>query len=296
MPGLTAHDFHPDVLRLFDQYVHGLLSRRGFLAAATRHAGSVAGAELLLSQLSPNFAQAQQVRPDDARLATRWLEVAAPQGHGAIRTYVAAPAQARGPLPVVLVAHENRGLNPHIEDVTRRLALAGFLAAAPDALTPAGGYPGDEDTARERFAKLDAAKTRADFLAAAAHLQALPQGNGRLGVVGFCWGGGLANFLATQMPSLAAAVPFYGPAPQAPSVAAIKAPLQLHFAGQDERINASWPAYEAQLKAAGVAYEVHLYPGTQHGFHNDTTPRHDETAARLAWQRTLAFLDAKLRG
>ena len=211
--------------------------------------------------------------------------------------YQVRPASA-GPtakLPMVLVVHENRGLNPHIEDVARRLALAGFHTLAPDALGPLGGYPGDEDSAREFFAQLDPAKVRQDFAAAAAHLQASAQGNGRVGVVGFCFGGGMANFLATRLPTLAAAVPFYGPAPALAEVPAIRAPLLLHFAGDDERINAGWPAYEKALRAAGVTYEAHHYPGTQHGFHNDTTPRYDEAAARQAWQRTLAFLETRLQ-
>jgi carboxymethylenebutenolidase len=300
MPRLTAQDFHPEVLRLFDQYVHGLLSRRGFLGAAAQYGGGAIGAELLLAQLAPNFAMAQQVKDGDARISTSRIDIPSPQGYGHIQGYLARPAQAAAAnavvkLPVVLVVHENRGLNPHIEDIARRLALEGFIALAPDALTTLGGYPGDEDKARERFTQLDQAKVRADFLAAAAHLQALPQGTGRLGVVGFCFGGGMVNFLATRLPELAAAVPFYGPAPAAEEVARIKAPLLLHYAGTDERINAGWPAYEKALQAAGVRYEAHVYAGTQHGFNNDTTPRYDEAAAKLAWQRTLSFFTAKLK-
>ncbi|MCV2348282.1 dienelactone hydrolase family protein [Paucibacter sp. Y2R2-4] len=293
-PRLTSHDFQPEVLQLFDQYVHGDLSRRGFLDQASRYAGSAAAATALLASLSPQFAQAQQVKADDARLLTRRHSFPSPEGSGEVKGYLARPKLEKGRLPTVLVVHENRGLNPHIEDITRRLALDGFLAFAPDALAPLGGYPGDEDKARELFGKLDANKTRADFVAAAQGLQSFVEGNGRVGVVGFCFGGGIANYLATQWPELAAAVPFYGGQPPEAEVAKIKAPLQIHYAGQDERINAAWPKYEAALKAAKVRYEAHIYPGTQHGFNNDTTPRYDAEAASLAWQRTVAFLKANL--
>jgi carboxymethylenebutenolidase len=212
-----------------------------------------------------------------------------------VRGYLVQPANPKGKLPTVLVVHENRGLNPHIEDIARRLALDNFIAFSPDALYPLGGYPGDEDKARELFPKLDQTKTRADFLAAAAYLKALPQGNAKVGAVGFCYGGGIANFLATQLPDLGAAVPFYGNQPVAAEAARIKAPLLLQYAANDERINAGWPAYEAALKAAGVRYEAFIYPGTQHGFNNDTTPRYDAAAARLAWQRTVDFFNQQLR-
>ena len=201
---------------------------------------------------------------------------------------------SRAHLPVVLVVHENRGLNPHIEDITRRLALDGFLAFAPDALFPLGGYPGDEDKARELSAKLDQTKTRADFLAATRSLLKSTEGNGKVGVVGFCYGGGIANYLATKVPELAAAVPFYGAQPPAEEVSKIKAPLLIHYAGADERLNAGWPKYEAALKAAGTRYEAYIYPGVQHGFNNDTTPRFDAEAAKLAWQRTIAFFKTHL--
>ena len=295
MSRLTAHDFRPEVLQLFDQYVHGLLSRRGFLQAASRHASGVLGAELLLAQLAPNFAMAQQVKIDDPRLRARHVEIASPNGYGQVRAYLVEPSAAHGQLGTILVVHENRGLNPHIEDIARRLALAGYIALAPDALFPLGGYPGDEDKARELFAKLDQTKTHADFLAAAQYLKALPEGNARVGVVGFCYGGGIANELATRLPDLSAAVAFYGAQPSAQDAARIQAPLQLHYAGQDERINAGWPAYEAALKAAHVRYEAYVYPGVQHGFNNDTTPRYDEAAAKLAWSRSLAFFDRYLK-
>ncbi|MEX8518296.1 MAG: dienelactone hydrolase family protein [Leptothrix sp. (in: b-proteobacteria)] len=294
MGRLTAKDFAPEVLQLFDQYVHGLISRRGFLDSAARHAGSGAAAAGLLAALSPQFAEAQQVSAQDPRIRTSTVEIASPQGYGTVKGLLAEPAKASGKLPTVLVIHENRGLNPHIEDIARRLALDGFVALAPDALAPFGGYPGDEDKARELFPKLDQNKTREDFLAAYGYLKALPNGNGKVGAVGFCYGGGAVNFLATRLPDLAAAVPFYGSQPPAAEVAGIKTPLLLHYAGVDERINAGWPAYEAALKAAGVPYEAHVYPGVQHGFNNDTTPRYDDAAAKLAWQRTLAFFHRTL--
>lgn len=293
-PRLRASDFSPGILRLFDRYVHGDVSRREFLDAAQRLLGSAAAASATLAALSPRFAWAQQVKPDDPRISTRPQRFDSPAGHGTVRGLLAAPAQARGPLPTVLVVHENRGLNPHIEDIARRLAVEGFLAFAPDALDSLGGYPGDEDRARELFPKLDPAKVRADFLAAAQAVRALPSSNGRLGVVGFCFGGSIANFLATQLPELQAAVPFYGGQPPVEDVPRIKAELLLHYAGQDERINAGWPRYEAALRAAGVRYEAHVYEGTQHGFNNDTTPRYDARAAALAWERTLALFRARL--
>ena len=298
VPRLSAADFAPEVLQLFDQYVHGGLSRRGFLEGAQRYATGAAGAAGLLAALSPQFAAAEQVAKSDPRIVARWQELDSPLGTGKVRGYLVKPARsatAAAKLPVVLVVHENRGLNPHIEDITRRLAVDGFLAFAPDALHPLGGYPGDEDKARELFGKLDAPKTRADLVAATRFLQALPEGNGRVGVVGFCWGGGIANYLATELPDLAAAVPFYGGNPPTDTVAKIKSPLQIHFAANDERINAGWPAYEAALKAAGVPHEAFVYPGTQHGFNNDTTPRFDAAAAALAWQRTLAFFRTHLQ-
>jgi len=291
----TADDFHPEVLKWFDRYVHGDVDRRGFLAGVARYAVGGMTAAALLESLSPKFAQAQQVPKDDARLTTSYVEYASPEGSGRMRGYLARPARAAGKLPGILVVHENRGLNPHIEDIARRLALDDFLAFAPDALTPQGGYPGDEDKARDAFAKLDQAKTRMDFVAAASYLRALPECTGRIGVVGFCYGGGVANFLATRLPDLAAAVPFYGHQPTAVEAAKIKAPLLIHYAENDERIDAGWPAYEAALKAAGVKYEAFIYPGTQHGFNNDTTPRYDAAAAKLAWSRTVAFFNRALR-
>lgn len=296
MPKLTAQDFTPEVLRLFDQYVHGLIDRRGFLQGAGKHATAAVSAEALLALLSPSFANAQQVAPEDPRIVASWVEIDSPQGHGKVRGYLVQPAAAKGKLPVVLVVHENRGLNPHIADIARRLALDDFVAFAPDALFPLGGYPGDEDKARELFQKLEQPKSRADFVAAAHWLKGLPAGNGKVGVVGFCYGGGISNYLAVQLPDLNAAVPFYGGQPPEEDVARIQAPLLIQYAENDERINAGWPKYEAALKRAKVRYEAHVYPGTQHGFNNDTTPRYDAAAAKLAWQRTVAFFNQHLRG
>lgn len=291
----TAHDFDQELLILFDAYVHGDIDRRGFLDRAAKFAVGGVTAAMLLDQLSPRFAEAQVVKPDDPRIKAAHVEYPSLKGYGTMRGYLVQPARAAGRLPGVLVVHENRGLNPHIEDIARRLALENFVAFAPDALFPLGGYPGDEDKARELFPKLDQAKTREDFVAAVGWLKARPEVNGRVGAVGFCYGGGIVNMLATRVADLAAAVPFYGSAPDLADVPKIKAPLLIHSAEQDPRINASWPDYEAALKAAKVPYERHLYPGTQHGFNNDTTPRYDAAAAKLAWERTLAFLNKHLR-
>ncbi|NDP39223.1 MAG: dienelactone hydrolase family protein [Rhodoferax sp.] len=295
MTRLTAQDFDQELLILFDAYVHGAIDRRGFLEGAQKFAVAGMTAGMLLTALSPNFAQAQQVPPDDKRLKTERVSYPSPAGNGTVNGYLVRPANVSGALPAILVAHENRGLNPHIEDIARRLALDGFMAFAPDALTPLGGYPGDEDKARELFAKLDQGKTREDFLAGARYLKKRPDCNGKLGVVGFCWGGGVAHVLSTQLPELDAAVSFYGNHPPAEDAAKVKAPLLIHFAGVDERINAAWPAYEAALKAAGVRYTAYQYAGTQHGFNNDTTPRFDAASAKLAWERTVAFFEKTLR-
>ncbi|CAM3339831.1 dienelactone hydrolase family protein [Asticcacaulis taihuensis] len=290
-----ASDFKPEVLKLFDKYVHGLIDRRTFLNRSARYTAGAAGAAATLAALAPDFARAQQVKPDDARIRTDWVEIASPKGYGTIKAYVTRPADAAKPLPVVLVAHENRGLNPHIEDIARRLALENFIAVAPDALTPLGGYPGDEDKAREAFAKLDQAKTREDFVAAAGYALKVEGGNGSLGTVGFCYGGGIANLLATCIPELKAAVPFYGAPPPLEAVPDIKAELLLNFAGNDDRVNAQWPAYEAALKAAAIRYHAFVYPGVEHGFNNDTTPRFNAEAAKLAWMRTLELFNRTLR-
>jgi len=291
----TAQDFDQELLILFDAYVHGTIDRRGFLEGAQKFAVAGMTAGMLLTALSPNFAQAQQVPADDARLKTERVAFPSPAGYGTVKGYLARPANGAGRLPCVLVIHENRGLNPHIEDIVRRLALDNFMAFAPDALTPLGGYPGDEDKARDLFAKLDQTKTREDFVAAAGYLKNRPDSNGVLGTVGFCYGGGMVHTLSTRLPDLDAAVSFYGNHPAAEDAAKVKAPLLIHFAGVDERINTSWPAYEAALKAAGVHYTAYQYPGTQHGFNNDTTPRYDAASAKLAWDRTLAFFRQNLK-
>ena len=294
-PRLTAQDFDQELLILFDAYVHGGVDRRGFLAQAQRFAKAGVTAAGMLAALSPDFAAGQQVKPDDTRLKTEWATVPSPAGNGTVRGYLARPASAvAARLPMVLVIHENRGLNPHIEDITRRLALDGFMAFAPDALTPLGGYPGDEDKAREAFAKLDQPKTREDFLAAVGWLRARPDGNGKMGAVGFCYGGGMVHWLATRLPDLNAGVPFYGNTPAPEEASKVKAPLLVQLAGVDERINAAWPAYEAALKAAGAKHQMFQYAGTQHGFNNDTTPRYDAAAAKLAWDRTIAFFKTNL--
>lgn len=294
---LTAADFDPEVLKLFDLYVHGLLDRRGFLDRAGRYAAaSGMTAAGLLAALSPNFAAAQQIKPDDARIRTERVQFDSPNGNGRVQAYVCRPAAAGGALPVVLVIHENRGLNPHIEDVARRVALEGYIAVAPDALFTKGGYPGDEDKARALFATLDLRKTAEDFVTAAQWCRTMPGGNGRVGAVGFCYGGGIVNLIATRMPELRAGAPYYGLAAPLDEVGKIKAELQIVYAENDERINAGWPAFKDTLETVGVRFEAHVYPGTQHGFHNDTTPRHDPAAADLAWKRTLAFLEQHLRG
>ena len=291
-----ASDFEPDVLILFDAYVHGAIDRRGFLHKASKYATAGMTAAMMLDALNPRFAEAQQVAKDDARLKAEYVPFPSPQGNSTTKGYLVRPANAKGKLPGVLVVHENRGLNPHIEDIARRIALDNFVAFAPDALAPLGGYPGDEDQARQLFPKLDQAKTREDFVAAYGYLKGLPDCTGKVGVVGFCYGGGIANFLATRLPDLAAAVPFYGNQASAEDAAKIKSPLLVHYAENDQRINAGWPAYEAALKAANVPHTMHMYPGTQHGFNNDTTPRYDEAAAKLAWQRTIEFFNTHLRG
>jgi carboxymethylenebutenolidase len=290
----TAADFDQELLILFDAYVHGAIDRRGFLDKAGKFAVGGVTAAMLLDQLSPNFAEAQQVPTDDKRLKTEYVPYPSPKGNEKTRGYLARPANATGKLPAILVVHENRGLNPHIEDIARRLALDNFMAFAPDALAPLGGYPGTEDAARELFGKLDRPKINEDMIAAATYVKGRPDSTGKVGAVGFCFGGGVVQMLATRMPDLSAAVSFYGNSPAPEEASKIKAPLLLNYAGTDERINAARPAWEAALKAANVPFESHQYPGTQHGFNNDTTPRYDEAAAKVAWQRTVAFFKKHL--
>jgi carboxymethylenebutenolidase len=292
---LTSKDFDPELWAIFDEYVHGVIDRRGFLDRAARFAVGGVTAAMLLDMMNPKFAEAQQVPKDDKRLKTEWVDIPSPNGNGKIRAYLVRPASAAGPLPGIVVVHENRGLNPHIEDIARRLALDNFMALAPDALTPLGGYPGDEDKARAEFQKLDQPKTREDFIAATHYLRTRKDCTGKIGAVGFCYGGAMVGFLATRVPELAASVPFYGGQPSAEDTKNIKAAMLINYAGTDERINAGWPAWEAALKANNVRYEGYIYPGTQHGFNNDTTPRYDAAAAKLAWERTVAHFNKYLR-
>ena len=285
----TAEDFDPEVLVLFNAYVHGSLDRRGFLDKATKYAVGGVTAAMLLDQLSPNFVEAQQVSPEDKRLKTERVAYPSPGGSEKTNGYLVRPANATGKLPSVLVVHENRGLNPHIEDIARRIALEGFMAFAPDALAQIGGYPGTEDEARTQFGKLDRPKTDADIENAGKYVKGRPDSTGKLGVVGFCWGGAQSHRLATVLPDLAAAVPFYGGSPQNPADAAkVKAALLVQMAESDPGVNGSWAKYEPALKEAGVKYEAYTYPGTGHGFNNDTTPRYNEAQAKIAWERTIA--------
>jgi carboxymethylenebutenolidase len=291
-----ASDYPQELLNLFDKFVHGDIPRREFLEGAQKYATGTLTAVAILESLTPNFAWAQQVPKDDKRIVAETVSVDSPKGNGTIKGHFARPAKAAGKLPTVLVVHENRGLNPYIEDVARRLATEGFIAYAPDGLTSVGGYPGDEDKARELFPKVDRNKMTADFLAAAYWLKNRPDSNGKVGVVGFCFGGGMSNTLAVLMGSdLAAAVPYYGGQAPATDVPKIKASLLLHYAGLDTRVNAGWPAYEEALKANKVDYSGYIYENTNHGFHNDTTPRYDEAAAKLSWQRTLAHFNKHLK-
>jgi carboxymethylenebutenolidase len=291
----TAIDYDPELLALFDMYVHGGVNRRQFLDRAQRFAVGGVTAAALLESLSPNYAEGQQIAPDDSRLRTEYVEYDSPQGYGKVKGLLARPAGSSGKLPGVVVIHENRGLNPHIEDVARRAGLAGYLALAPDGLTSLGGYPGTDDEGRAMQRTLDRDKLLEDFVAAVRFLQSHPECTGKVGCVGFCYGGSVSNMLAVRVPDLAAAVPFYGGQAPVEDVPKIKAPLLLHYASNDKRVNAGWPDYEAALKANGVTYTAHIYEDTNHGFHNDTTPRYDEEAAKLAWQRTLEFFDEHLR-
>jgi carboxymethylenebutenolidase len=287
MKRLTAKDFPPEALELYDHFVHGRLSKRQFLDRAARVAAGGMTAASMLSLLSPNYAMAEQVSFTDPEIVPLYIEYPSPEGHGTVRGYLVSPAKAAGKVAGVVVVHENRGLNPYIEDVARRLAKAGFVALAPDGLSSVGGYPGNDELGRALQAEIDPAKLMNDFLAAVVFLQSHETSTGKVGITGFCYGGGVANLAAVANPQLAAAVPFYGRQPPLEDVARIQAPLLLHYAETDERVNAGWPAFEEALRAQGKTYEAQVYPGTQHGFHNDSTPRYDEAAAELAWQRTL---------
>jgi carboxymethylenebutenolidase len=295
MTRLTAKDFAPELLELYDGYVHGKLSRRDFLERAATYAVGSMTAVGILAALSPDYALASQVSFTDPDIIAEYITYPSPNGHGQVRAYQVRPAKADGPLPGVVVVHENRGLNPYIEDVARRVAKAGYIALAPDGLSSVGGYPGNDDRGRELQAQVDPAKLMNDFFAAIEYLLADGRSTGKVGITGFCYGGGVSNAAAVAYPELAAAVPFYGRQADPADAAKIKAPLLLHFAQEDARVNATWPAYEAALKANGNVYEGHIYPGTHHGFHNDSTPRYDQAAAELAWDRTLAWFARYLR-
>lgn len=296
MQPVNPKQFDQGVYDLFDKFVHGDIDRRGFIDGASRFTVGGLTAAMMLEALTPRFAEAQQVAKDDKRIVTEFVEYESAKGNGKGRGYLVRPADKKGKLPVVLVVHENRGLNPHIEDIARRVALEGYMAFAPDALFPLGGYPGDEDKARELFQKLDGPKRTEDFIAAVAWLKGRADSTGKVAVVGFCFGGGVANMLATKVPDLAGAVPFYGGAPSAEEVKNIKCPMLIHYAEKDERQVAAWPAFEAALKANNVKYEGFVYAGAQHGFNNDTTPRYDKAAADLAWKRTIEFFQKNLKG
>jgi carboxymethylenebutenolidase len=290
-----AADFPQELLDLFDGYVHGALSRRAFLDGAQRFASAGVSAGALFEMLKPNYAWAIQVPPDDKRIVAKTVDVPSPQGNGSIRGYLVRPATTEK-LPAVLVVHENRGLNPYIEDVARRLAIANFIAFAPDGLTSVGGYPGDDEKGAALFKQVDPVKMREDFAAAARWLKSLPDSTGKLGAIGFCFGGGVVNQLAVRMGAdLNAAVPFYGMQPDPAEAAKIKAPVNAQYGELDTRITGGWPAFDAALSGAGVPHEGHIYKNANHGFHNDTTPRYDEAAAKEAWQRTLDWLNTYLR-
>ena len=292
----NASDFDQELLDLYDEYVHSRIGRREFLLRAAKFSVGGVTAAVLLEMLSPDYALANQVEPEDPRVKAERIEYASPNGSGDMRGYLARPAGGEGKLPGVVVIHENRGLNPYIEDVARRVGVAGFLALAPDALTPLGGYPGNDDDGRAMQRKLDGDKMTEDFIAAARYLDNHPECTGKVGVVGFCFGGGMANTLACRIPEVVdAAAPFYGRQPDPALVPSIKASLLLHYAENDERVNAGWPQYEEALASAGVKFEAHIYEGVNHGFHNDTTPRYDEASALLAWERTIEFFNRELR-
>ncbi|TLD68896.1 dienelactone hydrolase family protein [Phragmitibacter flavus] len=296
-PRQTAADFDQDLLNLYDEYVHGRVDRRGFLERASRFTVGGVTAASLLQMLSPNYALAEQVAKDDPRIEAAYAEYDSPQGAGKMRGVLVKPAKAAGKVPGVIVIHENRGLNPYVEDVARRVATAGYVAFAPDALFPLGGYPGSDDEGRTMQAKRDQVEMTEDFIAAAKWLSKHEACNGKMGVVGFCYGGGMSNTLAVRLPELIlAAVPFYGRQPAVADVPKIKGALLIHYAENDPKVNEGWPAYEAALKEANTRYTAHTYPGTNHGFHNDTTPRYDEAAAKLAWERTITFFDEMLKG
>ncbi|MCB5364926.1 dienelactone hydrolase family protein [Pusillimonas sp. CC-YST705] len=294
MSRLTAKDFPAELLQLYDGYVHGRLTRRDFLDRAAKFAVGGLTASALLAALSPNYALAQQILFTDPDIRAEYIRYPSPNGHGEVRGYLVSPAKVSGPVPGIVVVHENRGLNPYIEDVARRVAKAGFIALAPDGLSSVGGYPGNDEQGRALQQQVDPGKLMNDFFAAIEYLKVSDQTTDKIGITGFCYGGGVSNAASVAYPELAAAVPFYGRQARPEDVTRIRAPVQFHFAETDPNVNGSWPAYEAALKAAGTPYEAHIYPGTNHGFHNDSTPRYDEAAAKLAWERTLAWFNKHL--
>ena len=295
MKKISINELDPEILQLFDQYVHDLISRRQFLHNAAKYLGGGITAAAVLSFLTPRYSTAYQVSANDPRLREEYIEYESPDGGGTIRALLTWSSEASEPQPGVVVAHENRGLNPYIEDVCRRVALAGFVGLAPDMLTPLGGYPGNDDDGRALQRQRGRGKMLEDFIAAYHTLREHEKCTGSVGVVGFCFGGSIANHMATRLPELGAAVPFYGGAAPLEDVSAIQAPLLLHFAEQDARVNAGWPPYEEALKEHEKTYTANLYPAVQHGFHNDTTPRYNEEAAKLAWERTVDFFNQHLR-
>ena len=292
MPRLTAKDFAPELLELYDYYAHGKINRREFLDRAATFTLGVSALSVLAA-LSPNYALAEQVVFTDPDIIAEYVVYPSPMGHGDVRAYLVRPAEPAGKVPAVVVAHENRGLNPYIEDVARRLAKAGFIALAPDGLSSVGGYPGNDDKGRELQSTVDPEKLMNDFLAAINWLQGHDETTGKVGIVGFCYGGGVANAAAIANPDLGAAVAFYGRQPTK-NVGKIKAPVLLHYAEFDSGINQGWPPYKEALQAAGKQYQAYIYPGVNHGFHNDSTPRYDQVAAELAWSRTLDWFTRKL--
>lgn len=294
MTRLTAKDFAPELLELYDFYAHGKITKRQFLEQASRFTAAGITAAAVLGMMSPDYAMAEQVSFNDPDIIGEYVMYPSPNGHGQVRGYLVRPAKAEGKLGAVVVVHENRGLNPYIEDVARRVAKAGYIALAPDGLTSVGGYPGNDEAGRELQQKVDPTKLMNDFFAAIEWLMVHPAATGKVAITGFCYGGGVANAAAVAYPELAGAVPFYGRQPDAADVPRIQAPLLLHYGALDERVNAGWPAYEAALKDNNKTYEAFLYENANHGFHNDSTPRYDEAMANLAWDRTIAFFGKTL--
>ncbi|HGV9226100.1 YghX family hydrolase [Citrobacter amalonaticus] len=291
MTRLTAKDFPQELLDYYDYYAHGKISKREFLNLAAKYAVGGVTALALFNMLKPNYALAEQVKFTDPDILPEYIHYPSPNGHGSVRGYLVKPANTTGKVPAVVVVHENRGLNPYIEDVARRVAKAGYIALAPDGLSSVGGYPGNDEEGKVLQQKVDPTKLMNDFFAAVEFMKQHPDASGKVGITGFCYGGGVSNAAAVAYPELACAVPFYGRQPAAADVPKIKAPILLHYAALDKNINEGWPAYEAALKANHKVYEAWVYPGVNHGFHNDSTPRYDEAAAELAWKRTLEWFD-----